>query len=179
MALIHTIVQIPSTFEEIAVGMISYISKGYDRVDFVADCYFSCSEKNAEKRGRGESDSRNNLIKSFHLKVPTRNFASFLSNGENKTRMIQSIFESIVKHKPKILNLFRTAVLILCREDECHKVTLSTCEAFQELLCNQEKAENTKIITHEVHALQQQTITEAFIKSNSGDTEIIICLSDS
>ena len=57
--------------------------------------------------GRGESDSGNIVIKSICSKVLRSNFASFLSNGESKTRMIQLIFESIVKHKAKILNLLK------------------------------------------------------------------------
>ena len=139
----------------------------------VADCYFPGSVKDAEKHGHGESDSRKILIKSILSQVPKSDFASFLSNGENKTRMIQLISEFTVKHKAKILNLLRTTVLILSREDECQKVTFSTCEAFQEQLSNQEEAE-TKVIIHAVHALQQQAITRAVIKSGSGDTDIII-----
>ena len=108
----------------------------YSRVDLVADCYFPGCVKDAERRGGGEIDSRKILIKSIRSKVPKSDFASFLSNGENKTRMIQLTFESIVKHKAEILNLLRTIVLILSPEDECQKVTLSTYEAFQELLSN-------------------------------------------
>ena len=113
MALIRTMVQIPSTFEEVAVGMISYIPKGYARVDLVADCYFHGSVKDTERHSCGESDSRRILIKSICAKVLTSDFASFLSNGENKTRMIQVIFEFIVKHNAKILHVLRTTVLIL------------------------------------------------------------------
>ena len=47
--------------------------------------------------------------------------------------------------------------------------------AFQELLSNQEEAD-TKVIAYAVHALQQQTITQAVIRSASGDTDIIILL---
>ena len=113
MALIRTMVQIPSTFEEVAVGMISYIPKGYARVDLVADCYFLGSVKDTERNGCGENDSRRILIKSIRAKVSTSYFASFLSNDENKTRMIQVIFEFIVKHNAKILHVLRTTVLIL------------------------------------------------------------------
>ena len=62
MALIRTMVQIPSTFEEVAVGMISYIPKGYALVDLVADCYFLGSVKDTERNGCGENDSRRILI---------------------------------------------------------------------------------------------------------------------
>ena len=100
----------------------------------VADCYFPGLWKDAERRGRSESDSRKILIKYIRSKVPTSNFGSFLSNGVNKTTTIQLIFESIVKHKAKVLKLPRASILILSREDKCQKVTLPTCEAFQELL---------------------------------------------
>ena len=128
--------------------------------------------KDAERRGRGERDSKKILIKSIRSKVPTSDSASFLSNGENKTRIIQLIFESIVKHKANILNLLRTTVLILSRQDECQKVTCSICEGFQELLSSQEEVDE-KVIVHAAHILQQHTITQAVIKSASGDTDII------
>ena len=113
MALIRTMVQIPSTFEEVVVGMISYIPKGYARIDLVAYCYFLGSVKDTERNGCGENDCRRILIKSIRTKVSTSYFASFLSNDENKTRMIQVIFEFIVKHNAKILHVLRTTVLIL------------------------------------------------------------------
>lgn len=56
MALISTVVQIPSTFEEMAVGMMSYMPKRYARVDLVANCCFPGSAKDAERRGRYESE---------------------------------------------------------------------------------------------------------------------------
>ena len=132
--------------------------------------------KDVERRGRGKRDSKKLLIKSIRSKVPTSDSASFLSNGENKTRIIQLIFESIVKHKANILNLLRTTVLILPQKNKYQKVTLLTCEAIQELLNNQEEAD-TKFVTHAVYALQQQTITEAVVKSASGDTDIILSIS--
>ena len=128
--------------------------------------------KDAERPGRGERDSKKILIKSIRSKVPTSDSASFLSNGENKTRIIQLLFESIVKHKANILNLLRTTVLISSRQDKCQKVTCSICEGFQELLSNQEEAD-AKVIVLATHILQQHTITQAIIKSASGDTDII------
>ena len=154
--------------------MISYFPKGYALVNLVANCYFPGSVKDTERCGHGESDSRKILIKSIHSKVPTSDFASFLSNGENKTRIIQLIFQSTVKHKAKILNLLGTTVIILPREDKYQKVTLSTCEAFQELLRNQEEAD-TKVVAHAVHAFQQQAITQAVIKSASGMQALLSC----
>lgn len=67
-------------------------------------------------------------------------------------------------------------MLILSREDECQKVTLSTFEAFQELLNNQEETK-TKVIAHAVHALQQKTITQAVIKPASGIQTLLSCRS--
>ena len=54
--------------------------------------------------------------------------------------------------------------------------SLSTCEAFQELLNSQEETK-TKVIAHAFHALQQQTITQAVIKSASGIQTLLSCRS--
>ena len=49
MALIRTITKITDTFERFAWKMVSYIPKGYGRIDFVADCYFENSIKASER----------------------------------------------------------------------------------------------------------------------------------
>ena len=139
-------VQIPSTFEELVFDILSLVPKEYARVDLVADTYLSNSIKNAERRGKGEDDSSLILIKSVKSKIP-RNFCTFLANGSNKTRMVKLIFEFIQDSKRKVLNILRTRMLVLSGEDSCHKVTLSTCEPFPELLSNQEEAD-TKVIAH-------------------------------
>ena len=49
IALIRTMVEIPSTFEEFAWKLIKSTPSGYSRVDIVADTYREISMKNAER----------------------------------------------------------------------------------------------------------------------------------
>ena len=58
-----------------------------------------------EKKGRGYASKI--LVKSAKSKIP-RDFASFLSNNDNKTKIIELIFETIIKEKLKFLNILRT-----------------------------------------------------------------------
>ena len=64
-------------------------------------------------------------------------------------------------------------MLVLSGEDSCHKVTLSTCEPFPELLSNQEEAD-TKVITHSFLSLQQAAYYQVVIRSPSRDTDIVV-----
>ena len=57
-----------------------------------------------EKKGRGYASKI--LVKSAKSKIP-RDFASFLSNNDNK-KIIELIFETIIKEKLKFLNILRT-----------------------------------------------------------------------
>ena len=60
MALICTMSNLPDTFERLAWKFLSYVSKGYYRVDLVADCYFKSLIKDAEisKRSNIKEDNR-------------------------------------------------------------------------------------------------------------------------
>ena len=39
MALVRTITQVPDTFEDLAMKLISFLPKGFKRIDLVADSY--------------------------------------------------------------------------------------------------------------------------------------------
>ena len=71
--------------------------------------------------------------KSVKSKIP-RDFKTFLSNGSNKTRMVQQIFEFIQDIEGKALHILRVTMLVLSSEDACKSVNLSTCELFLALL---------------------------------------------
>ena len=96
MALVRTITQIPGTFEDLAIKLNSFPPKGFKRIDLVPDSYLQNSIKDAERANRGQSSRI--ILKSALSKIP-REFSKFLSNGENKTKMIQLIFETLEKKK--------------------------------------------------------------------------------
>ena len=77
------------------------IPVGYARVNIVADSYRLVSIKDVTRLERGKSyNSEKVIIKSEKSKVPP-DFNRFLSDGSNKTRMIELVFHVIEKNKAK------------------------------------------------------------------------------
>ena len=70
--------------------------KGFHRVDLIADSYLTVTIKGAEqnKRGKGAKIS----IKYPKSKIPSE-FKKFLSNGENKKRMIEVLFQTFQENR--------------------------------------------------------------------------------
>ena len=93
------------TFEGLAWQLIKLLPSGYKRVDKVADTYQENSIKPMKRRSRGYASKR--LVKSTKSEI-SRDFASFLSNNDKKTKMIELIFETIIKEKLKFLNILQT-----------------------------------------------------------------------
>ena len=144
MTLVRITTQVPDTFEDLAMKLISFLPKGFKRIDLVADSYVQNSIKDAERANRGQSSRI--ILKSALSKIP-REFFKFLSNGEDKTRMIELIFETLQRKKAAVLNTLRTTKIIVSREDHCQSILLSSNDAFGNLLSNHEEAD-TKIIDH-------------------------------
>ena len=113
MGLVRTITHVPDTFEDLAMKIISFLPIGFKRIDLVADSYRQNSIKDAERANRGQSSRI--ILKSALSKIP-REFSKFLSNGENKPRMIELIFETLQRKKAAVLNTLRTTKIILSRE---------------------------------------------------------------
>ena len=76
------------------------LAKGYKRVDLVADTYREISIKNGERQKRGTSARL--MIHSPQSKFP-REFQNFLQNGEDKTRLIELIFQVISQESSRAL----------------------------------------------------------------------------
>ena len=143
MALIRTITKIPDTFQRLAWKMVSYIPKGYGRIDFVADCYFENSIKASEQLKRGISTKV--IVKSSKSKIPRDFSSSFLLCGENKTRLKELIFQTMEEEKDEILDLLQSEEIVISREEVCRKLNSIEILEFETLLSNHEEAD-TKVI---------------------------------
>ena len=120
IALIRVATKLPDTFEQLAFKLLSVLPKGFRRVDLVADSYFTVTIKGAERNKRGKGAKI--TIKSPKSKIP-REFKKFLSNGENKTRMIEVLFQTFQGSGKDCLETFCTNEIILSREDSCLSLT--------------------------------------------------------
>ena len=76
---------IPSTYEDLAWRVIKQVPTGYNRADIVADTYRPVSIKMQERDGQGRP---NRIIINSVKSRPPCDFADFLSNGENKSKLI-------------------------------------------------------------------------------------------
>ena len=87
--------------------------------------------KAAEKAKR---DSATKIfIKSPKSKIP-RDFSNFLSNGENKFRMIELLIHTTKEKILHILNALRTLQMIFSHEQECVSIKLIGCSLYFQCL---------------------------------------------
>ena len=88
IALINTILNKSPTYAEFAESFVKHITKGYGRVDIIADCYkkklIKCSDQLSVKRGQSEKIH----IASLLSKVPSVFHNSILRNCDNRKRVI-------------------------------------------------------------------------------------------
>ena len=85
MAFLRTVTDISSTYEDLAWRVIKQVPTGYNRADIVADTYRPVSIKMQERDGQGRPNRI--IINSVKSRTPC-DFKDFLSNGENKSKLI-------------------------------------------------------------------------------------------
>ena len=170
MALIRSNPGICDTYHELAFKLISALPNGYDRIDIVADTYREKSLKDPERARRGVAGKV--IVQSSLSKIP-RNFSEFLKNGENKTRLIQLVWDVIARNRIEILEQLKCNELLYSMDGICHKISSETIAVMQELSSNQEEAD-TKLLLHANHALSLNSTKAIVVRSPSGDVDIDI-----
>ena len=74
-------------------------------------------------------------------------FANFMNNGENKTKLIEIVSEVIVNNIVKAIKLLQTEVIYIYRYQETIRITEHSAIQVQE-------EADTKVILHSLHALE-------------------------
>ena len=110
------------------------------------------------------------LIHSSKSKVP-RNFADFLNNGENKTRLIELIKNELVKKRQSVLQKLRCHEFFFSMDKLCLRITVNTTDIIEELTSNQEEAD-TKLLLHAKHAFNSTENQAVIVRLPSGDVDI-------
>ena len=105
IASVRTMKEIQETFECLAWQLIKLLTSDYKCVDIAADTYQENSIKSMERKDQRYASKI--LAKSAKSKI-SRDFDSFLSSNDNKAKVIELIFETIIKEKLKFLNILRT-----------------------------------------------------------------------
>ena len=95
IALINIILNKSSRISEFAELFVNHISKGYGRVDIIADCYKTMSVKSSKQLLKGQS--RKIHISLLLSKVPSDFYNRILRNSNRKKRLVKLISEYIKK----------------------------------------------------------------------------------
>ena len=153
-----------------AQKFVKSIPVGHKRIDIVPDTYQEFSIKNIERENRGESSKV--LVKSLQSKI-TRDFQSFLLNGDNKTRMMELISEYIDTHKAKTFNILQTNKIMISLDNKCISISHLSTLIEESLTSNQEEVD-TKVILHSHQILKSSETSVITLRSPSGDTDIVV-----
>ena len=168
-AQIRSTINIPKTFEELALRIFKEISQRYDIVYVACDTYKSSSIKSPERRLRGESNAF--LIRSEKVQIPP-NFQDFLSNGSNKERLFSMIEDTWIKNRA----MLNEREVYFAKDCSCVKITRDGCFTIDELRTDHEEAD-TKVAYLISHALRTYSnIREVCVRSCSGDIDIPVIL---
>ena len=116
MALIRTLEDIPTTFEELVWKIVKTLPSGYRSMHITADTSQEISTKSSKREKRGSSSKI--FIKSVGTMVP-RKFHEFLQKGCNKTRLIELLFEYLQLNKNEGLQTSGSNDLILSSDNSC------------------------------------------------------------
>ena len=162
---LRTITNISSTYEGLVWCVIRLIPTDYNRVDIVADAYKAVSIMIQQRVGRGRSNHTvNNSVK---LRTPC-DFKEYLSNGENKSKLI-TLFEYFVIKKAKVLNNLRATKLVLVDEGKTTVKTLIS-DAFS----SDQEESNIKVILHCNDALKENSNGSIIRRSASAGNDILV-----
>ena len=170
--LLHSLVSIPETYGQLARKIFNCLPP-VSVLHFVTDTYKEMSIKSTERLRRGTSDPI--LIKGPSSKIP-RNFQMFLTNDENKKRLI-----ALICHEwssDAYAGLLKNRELYFVNEQEC---TLMTSEdglttdvrPVPELYSSQEEAD-TRIILHLKYVNDHGRTKKVVIRST--DTDVFLLL---
>ena len=131
-------VQIPDTYEQLTWKLIGTFPNGFQRVDIVADTYQAVSIKSGERQSRGTSAKV--IIGSPQSKIP-RDFNQFMTNGDNKTRLVEIICDVLSSNRLKTFRVLKCRTVFFSKENVTIRLNeVEVCQ-FAPLSSNQEEAD--------------------------------------
>ena len=172
IALANTMTRIPSTYLEYAKSFIKLIPKNFKSVHVIADSYNNSSSlKQNEQQKRGTAETLH--IASLQSKTPSDFRERILRNSQNKTRLIELVYQYIKSNKGDCFSVLNTDEIVLSSENYCLQLTGDNVADIDELKSNQEEAD-TRLILHANYIMTSIEGVTVTIHSPSGDTDVIV-----
>ena len=173
MSIVHKINVKDCTFSEISTSVLRVaLNEGLNsqRIDIVFDVYNQISIKDAERGQRGLGTG----IK-FNIIVPghkPKNWRSFLSEGDNKTKFIEFLLADwTTEQKRELIPEGKELFVTLC--EKCWKITREEEAIEIETLKTSQEEADTHIVLHAKHAYEYGYQVVLIV---SDDTDVFILL---
>ena len=144
IALLNTFVCIQETYNGIADKFARALPKNYERVDIMADAHRATTLKSLERKSPLETEKMH--VASLESKVPS-DFSPIMKNGENKTRLMEHIVQSIESSRVRKFNQLSCRRIVISTDNKCISITHSgiTEEAAS---CSSQEEADTRMILH-------------------------------
>ena len=173
-AMLQSMVSIPDTFEQFAFKLFKQLPRS-ERIDFITDTYLPQSIKSCERRRRGTTQPL--LLQGPKTKTP-HNWKEFMANEENKTQLIDLLFEQW--SSSRYASELKDRCVNFVKGEQCHKLSCTEdgtsvlAEPNEMLFSSQEEAD-TRIILHclEISSSMADNTT---IIVQSPDTDVLVLL---
>lgn len=126
MEVIQQMRHIPETFGAYALQIFQNIVNmgirhGAQRIDFITDRYPEISIKNQERNRRAIKDCTDIKIVNRDQKPP-KQFKKFLSNGKNKERSVEFLYDEWSRAEANVL---QNLCVVIAHGEKCHPLVSS------------------------------------------------------
>lgn len=143
MGKIRTLHEKPDTLNNLHCNWLTIFQKVEMKSDLLVILICTTTKKAAEHKTRREN--RAIIIKSTKSKIPAH-FQTFVKNDDNKTRIIDSLIDYIIKHRTKVLDILR-CMNCFSKYNRRQSISLSSVgNVF--CLCYEQEEADTIILRH-------------------------------
>ena len=119
------------------------------------------------------------LIPSLKSRIHPEYMTTVLKNRENKSRLIELIFDYIKTNALECFEQLASEEIVLASEDNCVSILLSngvvTIATNPQLISNHDEGD-TKVILHARYILNTNPNSLVTIRSPSGDTDVLVLI---
>ena len=169
IAMIRVLPKANETIRSFTWKLLNTVPKQYDTIFFVCDSYKANSIKAVERDSRGSAAKY--LLSKPDMKLPS-DFATFMKNGENKTKFLQLIQQAIDEEKQQLGN----RIVYFSGEYHCQKICSSQSTLLPALQSDHEEADTklVALVTSYFDSITDDVSEQSvMVRSPSGDIDIL------
>ena len=179
MFLVRSLVNVPATFGEIAMVLLTRLLAFAKRVDFVCDSYNSPTIKDSEHDLRGSDSTNAEYVISGPDQKRPKDFNSALKSAKFKTALLNFCVKEW--HRIPYVEQIRDHTLFVGFGDKAYQYEVKNEEIKWEevpsLACKHEEAD-TRLLWHVKHMCDTATYKNIIVRSSDTDVLVILLTHD-